>query len=160
MDVIIREATKDDIPTMLGLVRELAAFEKAADAVTVTEEHMADAAFGEDPVWFGWVAERTDTPVVVGIAMCYERYSTWKGRILYLEDIVVSEEVRSIGIGQELFDACIQYCVEKQYPMMTWQVLDWNEGAIRFYERNGASLDPEWLNGKLTLEQMRSKARS
>ncbi len=153
MDVIIRRATSEDVASMLNLVKELATFEKAADQVTVSEDEMRDAGFGNSPVWFGWVAELAGD--VVGLAMCYIRYSTWRGNILYLEDFIVTEEVRGKKIGELLFKQCMDYCVEKNYPMMMWQVLDWNEDAIRFYKRHGAELDPEWLNGKLYLEQMK-----
>ena len=132
---------------MLALVRELAVFEKAPEKVTVTEAEMRDAGFGPNKVWFGWVAELAGE--IVGLAICYVRYSTWRGNILYLEDFIVTDKVRSMGIGQKLFDVCRDYCVDKNYPMMTWQVLDWNEHAIRFYERQGADLDGEWVNGSL-----------
>ena len=151
MDVIIRKAISDDVPKMLGLVKELAVFEKAADQVTVSEKEMRDAAFGNAPVWFGWVAELAGN--VVGLAICYVRYSTWRGRVLYLEDLFVTEELRGKKIGSKLFEQCVKFCVEKNYPLMTWQVLDWNEGAIRFYNREGAALDPEWINGQLTIDQ-------
>ncbi len=177
MNVTIRRAEARDVPQMLELVRELAVFEKEPDAVTVTEDHMRDAGFGPNAVWWGWVAERSDdqTPdtyrgrrsenegsvddegsgSIVGIAMCYERYSTWKGRAGYLEDIVVTEQARSLGIGQRLFKACAAEAVKRDYHHMTWQVLDWNEGAIRFYKRLGAELDGEWVNGRLYKEELR-----
>jgi GNAT superfamily N-acetyltransferase len=158
MKVTIRRAEAGDVPRMLELVRELAEFEKAPDEVTVSEEHMRDAGFGPDPVWVGWVAEAEG--VIQGMAVCYERYSTWKGRRLYLEDIVVTEAVRGRRIGDRLFKQCAAYAVEQNYNGMLWQVLDWNTDAIRFYERFGAAMDPHWFNGSLELEQLKKLASS
>ena len=153
MDVTIRRAEARDVPGMLSLVKELAAFEKEPDAVTVSEQHMLDAGFGPDAVWWGWVAEERSEgggeATMLGIALCYERYSTWRGRVAYLEDIVVTEAARGQGIGDRLFKACAAYALENGFAHMSWQVLDWNEGAIRFYERAGAELSHEWVNGKL-----------
>lgn len=156
MEVVIRRAVVGDVPEMLALVKELAVFEKEPDAVTVTLKEMVDAGFGTDPVWIGWVAELDSR--IVGIAICYERYSTWKGRRLYLEDIVVTNEVRGQRIGDKLFRQCAKYAVEKKYSGMLWQVLDWNVDAIRFYDRYGARLDPEWSNGSLELDQLKTIA--
>ena len=154
MNPTIRPAEPRDVPRMLELVRELALFERAPDEVTVTEEHMRDAGFGKDPVWFGWVAEADG--VIHGMAVCYERYSTWKGRRLYLEDIIVTEAARGQRIGEKLFLQCARHAVEQNYSGMLWQVLDWNTDAIRFYGRFGATLDPQWVNGTLDREQMKA----
>jgi GNAT superfamily N-acetyltransferase len=156
MDVKIRRAEAHDVPRMLELVRELAVFERAPEEVTVTEEQMRDAGFGPDPVWVGWVAEVKQR--IVGIAVCYERYSTWKGRRLYLEDIVVTESARGMRIGEKLFRQCAAYAVEQQYNGMLWQVLDWNVDAHRFYDRFGASYSKEWWNGSLELDQLKALA--
>ncbi|MCB0771042.1 MAG: GNAT family N-acetyltransferase [Flavobacteriales bacterium] len=158
MNVTIRRAEAGDVPRMLELVRELAVFEKAPGEVTVSEEHMRDAGFGPDPVWVGWVAEADGG--IQGMAVCYERYSTWKGRRLYLEDIVVTEQARGQRIGERLFKQCAAYAVERNYNGMLWQVLDWNTDAIRFYERHGAVMDPQWFNGSLELEQLKKLASS
>lgn len=152
MNVVIRRAQAADVPRMLELVRELALFERAPEEVTVTEQHMLDAGFGPDPVWVGWVA--VVDGVIQGMAVCYERYSTWKGRRLYLEDIIVTEHARGHCIGERLFRTCAAYAVEKGYSGMLWQVLDWNVDAIRFYERFGAAMDPQWVNGSLGTEQL------
>ncbi len=137
---------------MLELVRELAAFERAPNEVTVTEQHMRDAGFGTDPVWVGWVAEVDGA--IQGMAVCYERYSTWKGRRLYLEDIIVTEAARGQRIGEKLFIECVKHAVEQHYSGMLWQVLDWNVDAIRFYDRFGTSYSREWVNGSLDTEQL------
>lgn len=153
MEITIRKAEARDVPQMLALVKELALFEKEPEAVTVTEEQMRDAGFGSAPVWWGWVAERSDDRIV-GIAMCYERYSTWRGRVGYLEDIVVTEQARGHGVGERLFKAIAAEAVKRDYHHMTWQVLDWNDGAIRFYKRLGAELDEQWVNGRLDKAQL------
>ncbi len=143
---------------MLALVKELAEFEKEPDAVTVTEEEMRAAGFGPDRTWWGWVAEvDAEAPGdrMVGLAICYERYSTWRGRVTYLEDIVVTDRMRGQGIGERLFTTCAQHALDKGHHHMSWQVLDWNEGAIRFYERLGAELDPQWVNGRMDRVAMR-----
>jgi ribosomal protein S18 acetylase RimI-like enzyme len=171
MNVRIRRAEPADVPRMLELVRELAVFEKEPEAVTVTLEHMQDAGFGPDPVWVGWVAFQSDDQKIrrsendstsgivdegkiLGIAICYERYSTWRGRVGYLEDIVVTENARGLGIGELLFKACAAEAAQREYHHLTWQVLDWNEGAIRFYKRLGADLDGAWVNGRLDKVQL------
>jgi GNAT superfamily N-acetyltransferase len=141
---------------MLELVRELARFERAPNEVTVTEPHMLDAGFGPDPVWVGWVAEVDGA--ILGMAVCYERYSTWKGRRLYLEDIIVTDAARGQRLGEKLFMACVRYAVERDYSGMLWQVLDWNKDAIRFYDRFGTTYSAEWLNGSLEKEQLKNLA--
>jgi ribosomal protein S18 acetylase RimI-like enzyme len=155
MEVRIRKAQAGDVAQMLALVKELAVFEREPDAVTVSEAAMRDAGFGADPVWWGWVAEGPGG-VLVGLAVCYERYSTWRGRVGYLEDIIVTESARGGGIGERLFQACAAEAVERNYHHLTWQVLDWNEGAIRFYTRLGADISREWLNGRLSFEQLKA----
>jgi len=156
MQFAIRKAEPRDVPQMLALVRELALFEKEPEAVTVTEVEMLDAGFGPQPVWFGWVAELDGA--VIGMAVCYTRYSTWRGRTIYLEDIVVTEAARGKKVGERLFMECVKHAAANDYNWMRWQVLDWNTDAIRFYERFGASISPGWLNGELTKEQLHNLA--
>ncbi|MCB0766944.1 MAG: GNAT family N-acetyltransferase [Flavobacteriales bacterium] len=152
MKPIIRRAESRDVTRMLELVKELAVFEKAPEEVTVTLEHMREAGFGPEPVWVGWVAEVNGR--IQGMAICYTRYSTWKGRRLYLEDIIVTETARGQRIGEALFKACAAHAVEKDLDGMTWQVLDWNKDAVRFYERLGANISKAWWNGSLEREQL------
>lgn len=154
MEVNVRRAEARDVPRMLDLVRELAVFERAPNEVTVTEQHMLEAGFGADPVWVGWVAEVDGR--VQGMAVCYERYSTWKGRRLYLEDIIVTEAARGGRIGEKLFMECVKYALDRNHSGMLWQVLDWNTDAIRFYDRFGAVYSKEWLNGSLDLAQLKN----
>jgi GNAT superfamily N-acetyltransferase len=159
MEVRIRKAEARDVPRMLELVKELALFEKEPDAVTVTDAEMRDAGFGPKPVWWGWVAEVGSADGgLVGMAVCYERYSTWKGRRLYLEDIIVTESARGHRLGEKLFKECARYAVEQGYSGMLWQVLDWNKDAIRFYDRFGATYSDEWLNGSLQRDQLKQIA--
>jgi GNAT superfamily N-acetyltransferase len=156
METNIRRANAGDVPRMLELVRELAVFERAPEEVTVTLDHMRDAGFGPDPVWVGWVAEFDG--IILGMAVCYERYSTWKGRRLYLEDIVVTEASRGQRLGERLFRACAAYALSRDHDGMTWQVLDWNKDAVRFYERLGSSFSKEWWNGSVSKEQLKTIA--
>lgn len=131
----------------MELIRELAVYERAPEQVTVTLEHFENSGFGERPVWWAFVAEVEG--VVQGMALYYIRYSTWKGQRMYLEDIVVSEPFRGRGIGAALMDALVGEARERKFCGMLWQVLDWNEPAIRFYKRYNASFDGEWLNVSL-----------
>ena len=148
-DIIIRPATAEDCPAMLELIRELATYERAPDEVTVSMEHFRDSGFGGNPVWWAWVAEADG--VIVGFALYYVRYSTWKGQRMYLEDIIVNEPWRGKGIGKLLMDKLIEVAAEKKFTGMLWQVLDWNEPAINFYKRYNAKFDGEWVNVSLEL---------
>ncbi|MBK7557777.1 MAG: GNAT family N-acetyltransferase [Chitinophagaceae bacterium] len=145
MEIIIRKAIKEDCLRMLELIQELAVYEKEPDAVTVSFDHFVESGFGENPVWFGYVAEYEGK--VEGFALWYIRYSTWKGQRLYLEDLLVTEKMRGKGIGKLLFDKLIEEGKSKKYSGMAWQVLDWNEPAINFYKKyDGVSIDKGWLN--------------
>jgi GNAT superfamily N-acetyltransferase len=147
MSTIIRRAERTDCPRLLELIRELAVYEKAPQEVTVTLPHFEESGFGDQPVWWAFVAEVEG--VVEGFALYYIRYSTWKGQRMYLEDIVVTEKMRGKGLGKLLFDALIVEAKQKQFKGMVWQVLDWNEPAINFYKKYNANFDPEWINCSL-----------
>jgi GNAT superfamily N-acetyltransferase len=147
MEVSIRRAEKKDCARILELIKELAAYENAPDEVIVTLEHFEENGFGEKPVWWAFVAEFDGR--VEGFALYYIRYSTWKGRSLYLEDFLVTEKLRRKGAGKLLFDRLLQEGKEKGFKRLTWQVLEWNEPAINFYKKYNANLDPEWINGAL-----------
>lgn len=151
----IRRAKREDCPKLLELVRELAVYEKAPDEVTVSLAHFEDSGFGEKPVWWAFVAEETpgkdNSKNILGFALYYIRYSTWKGQRMYLEDIVVTEAARGKGIGKILFDALIKEAKEKKFSGIVWQVLNWNEPAINFYKKYNADFDPEWINCSITV---------
>lgn len=144
MDIKIRKGTPEDVPQVFELVQELALFEKAADQVSNTPEQMLEDGFGPNPIYGLLVAEVDGK--IVGISMYYTRYSTWKGKRLYLEDLIVTESMRGSGLGKKLLDATIVEARATQCTGVMWQVLDWNEPAIKFYERYGARLDAEWIN--------------
>jgi GNAT superfamily N-acetyltransferase len=148
----IRVAVKEDCPQLMELVRELALFERAPEEVTVTLEEFEEAGFGSNPVWKAFVVEADDT--IVAFAIYYVRYSTWKGRRLYLEDLIVTEAYRGRGIGKLLFDRLFQETRELGFSGMVWQVLDWNEPAIKFYRKYGAAIEAGWLNASLSKEQV------
>lgn len=146
----IRNAVKEDCEQLLGLIKELAEYERAPEQVTVTLEHFIESGFGSNPVWWAFVAEENHK--IAGFALYYVRYSTWKGQRMYLEDILVTESMRGKGIGKLLFDKLIEEAREKKYIGISWQVLDWNEPAINFYNKyKGVRFEEEWTNCTLEL---------
>lgn len=154
MNIIIRKGEKKDLPQTLDLVKELAAYEKAPHEVTVTLEEMEQCGFGTNPIFGFFVGENENK--IVGIALYYIKYSTWKGKCLFLEDIIVTEQFRKFGIGKKLFDEVVKVAKEMKAPRMEWQVLEWNEPAIKFYEKLNSNFDKEWINCKLTEEQIKN----
>lgn len=152
MSINIRTAKKEDCARLLELVNELAVYERAPQEVTVTLEEFIDAGFGEHKVWDAFIAE--ENGFIAGFAIYYTRYSTWKGRRLYLEDFIVTEAYRGKGIGKLLFEAVIKDAHEKNFNGMTWQVLDWNQPAINFYNKYDAQLEPGWLNVSFSKEKV------
>jgi GNAT superfamily N-acetyltransferase len=147
MAINIRKGEKKDLPGVLKLVKELAEYERAPHEVTNTVERMEREGFGPNPVYGFFVAENESG--IVGLSLYYYRYSTWKGKRLYLEDIIVTEEERGKGIGKLLFDKTLEKTVEENCSGMTWQVLEWNEPAFNFYKKYGAKQDGEWVNCSL-----------
>lgn len=155
MQISIRKAVSADIPAIHGLVRELAIYEKAeSEFVATIAEYERDFAGG---VYDAIVAEAAG--VVVGMALYYMAYSTWKGRMLYLEDFVIFQQYRRFGIGQMLFDAFLEEAKREGCRLVKWQVLDWNEPALKFYEKNQAVIEKEWWNGKIFLQMETSEIR-
>jgi GNAT superfamily N-acetyltransferase len=149
-NIIVRPATLEDIPAVHGLVYELAVYEKAPEAHTATiEDYLEDFKNG---VFESQVAVDTEGGKVIGMILYYMAYSTWKGKMLYLEDFVVTETYRQYGVGQLLFDKYLEVGREKKCRLVKWQVLDWNEPALRFYHKNKAIIEQEWYNGKIFLE--------
>jgi GNAT superfamily N-acetyltransferase len=151
MNISIRPATKNDLPAVLDLIQELADYENATDEVAVTLKQLESDGFGEKPLYWIILAEKESD--VIGMSFYYIRYSTWKGKCLFLEDLVVREAYRKLGVGKMLFDATIEAAKKMDAKIMTWQVLDWNEPAINFYKKYNAELDEEWINGKLTIDE-------
>jgi len=144
----IRKGTIQDLPHILNLIKELAAYEKAPNEVVVTIDQMENWGFGNDKIFDFFVAEKNGS--IIGIALYYFKYSTWKGKCLFLEDIIVTEAERRHGIGKLLFDEVAKVAKADGVKRMEWQVLEWNEPAIQFYRKYGAHLDGEWINCKLT----------
>jgi GNAT superfamily N-acetyltransferase len=150
----IRHGVRQDLPQVLVLVKELAAFEKASDQVSNTVELMEQDGFGENAIYGFFVAEIEGR--IVGLSLYYYRYSTWKGKRLYLEDIIVTEQQRGKGIGKLLFERTMQFALDQNCTGMMWQVLDWNKPAIDFYKKYEAKLDEEWINCHLEARQIES----
>ena len=151
--ITIRNGTKSDLPRVLELIRELALYEKAPHEVTNTVALMEKDGFGPNPIYGLFVGE-TEMGIV-GISIFYWRYSTWKGKRLYLEDIIVTESERGNGYGKLLFDRTMQHALDEDCSGMMWQVLDWNEPAINFYKKYySAKMDGEWINCSLERNQI------
>jgi GNAT superfamily N-acetyltransferase len=147
---MIRAATVQDIPAIFALIQELASYERAPEQVVNTPEQLEIDLF-KDQICSAIVATN-ESDTVIGFALYYISYSTWKGRCLYLEDFYVQEAERKRGYGQALFDDIVRTAKQMGVKRMDWQVLDWNHTALNFYRRNHALLDPEWINGRLFFE--------
>lgn len=154
MEINLRVALEKDCIRLLELINELALYEKAPEQVTVTLAEFIDAGFGEKPVWKAFVAEENE--VIIGFALFYTRYSTWKGCRLYLEDFIVTEAYRGKGVGKILFEKVIEEARDNNYNGMTWQVLDWNEPAINFYNKYNADIESGWLNASFSKAQTKN----
>jgi GNAT superfamily N-acetyltransferase len=153
MNFLIEPALPSDIPQVLSLIKQLALYEKAPDEVTVTHEILLRDGFGEHKIFDCFVARSSENSIL-GMALYYTKYSTWKGRCIYLEDIIVDQQFRGKGIGKELFRAVYHQARTMQAGRLEWQVLEWNEPAIGFYKRFKAQFDSEWINCKYTYEQL------
>lgn len=154
--VQIRYAVKADAEAMMLLIKELALYENALEEVTVPMDHFVESGFGPEPVWWALVAvipaSEHHAEQIIGFALYYIRYSTWKGQRMYLEDIIVTKAWRGKGIGTLLMDTLIGEAKRKGiFSGMMWQVLDWNEPAIKFYEKYNAQFDSSWINVSLTV---------
>ena len=156
-DFVIRKGKEQDVSGLLALIVELAVYEKEPGAVSVTEQQLVQDCFGSDAIADFLVADKEGE--IIGIALYYQKYSTWKGRCLFLEDLVVSEKHRRLGIGKALFDKLVAEARTLGSMRLEWQVLDWNEPAIQFYKKINAQLDGEWINCKLDKDQLEKYQR-
>jgi len=152
MKTTIRKGIKKDLPAVLELIKELANYENAEDQATITLEDLEKDGYGNHP-WF-WFLVAENNQEIVGLSFYWIRYSTWKGKILFLEDFVIKEEYRRQGIGSKLFEETIKICEKLNLNGMIWQVLDWNSPAIDFYKKYDAEISKDWLNGRLTKKQI------
>lgn len=152
MQIHLRVAKKEDCSRLLELVNELAEYERAPLEVTVTLQEFEDAGFGDKPVWKAYVAEVDG--LIAGFGLYYVRYSTWKGCRMYIEDLLVTEAMRGKGIGKIIFDQLVAEAKALGFNGITWQVLDWNEPAINFYNKYNAAIEAGWLNASLSKQQL------
>jgi GNAT superfamily N-acetyltransferase len=152
MKITIREGVKTDLSAVLQLIKELADYENALDQVTITQEDLENDGFSERPWYWFLVAEKNNE--IIGLSFYWIRYSTWKGKFLFLEDFVIKQEYRNKGVGSQLFEETIKICKKLKLNGMIWQVLDWNTPAINFYKKYNADISKNWLNGKLTKKQI------
>ncbi|MBA2745530.1 MAG: GNAT family N-acetyltransferase [Flavisolibacter sp.] len=144
MEISIRKAVKEDCPRILELVKELAKYERSPNEVTVSQDHFEKSGFGSRPLWWAFVAEVDG--VIQGFALFYIRFSTWKGQRMYLEDLIVTEEMRGKGLGKLLFEKLLVEAKKRKLNGIQWQVLDWNKPAINFYTKYETRFDPDWIN--------------
>jgi GNAT superfamily N-acetyltransferase len=153
----VRSIRAEDVPAVVGLVRELAEYERAAHEVRLTEEQLTAALFGDSPALFGHVAEQDGA--VVGMALWFLNFSTWRGSHgIYLEDLYVQPQHRGSGLGKELLRTLAELCVQRGYSRLEWWVLDWNAPSIEFYKAHGAEPMDEWTVFRLTDDALRAFA--
>lgn len=146
---VLRPAIEEDAQQMLELIKELADYENAAYEVTVSIEHFIESGFGKNPVWWAIVIEDIENKRIVGLALYYIRYSTWKGEKMYLEDIIITRAYRNKGFGKILMNELIKIAKEKAFSGISWQVLNWNTDAIQFYKNYPVNFDDSWINVNL-----------
>ena len=142
MNFTIRKAHREDMGQVLHLIKALAIFEKEPDAVEITESYLREKGFGKYPSFQCFVAEKEGS--IEGIALVYTRFSTWKGEVLHLEDLIVNQNMRGQGMGEALLDAVVKYGNQLGVKRICWEVLDWNTPAIDFYEKKGAKVLRDW----------------
>lgn len=154
MSFIIRHGDEKDVPGIMKLVRELALFERAPEEVVNTEKILLQDGFGKHPIYKVIVAEAADDNEIIGMALYYTAYSTWKGKMLFLDDLVVTESHRRFGIGRKLINEFLRDAKEQGVNQIRWQVLEWNTPAIEFYKSLGVEMDAEWITVKMNKEQI------
>ena len=142
MSFTIRLAQKNDMRSVHDLIVELAEFEREPQAVVITIADLERDGFSDHPKFKVFVAE--EDGLIIGMALFYERFSTWKGKVIHLEDLIVTESKRKLGVGKALYIKLMEFAYENNYKRVAWEVLDWNQNAIYFYESTGAQLLKEW----------------
>ena len=150
----IRKGKKRDLPAIFNLIKELALYENSLDKILITVKDLEKDGFGTNPLYWILIAEIKGE--IVGMAFYYIRYSTWTGKILYLEDFIVKGAFRRMGVGSLLFEECIRVSRKIKANGMVWQVLNWNKNAINFYKKYNAEIKNDWSNGKLNRKQINS----
>lgn len=148
--MIVRRATQEDMPAVLQLIKELAAFENEPDAVVVTVEELVADGFSHDPLFYAFVAQEQDA--IIGMALFYYRYSTWKGKTIHLEDLIFTQAMRGTGAGAALYKEVIKFGKNAGVRRIEWAVLNWNTHAIDFYKRSGATVFTDWLTVQMDQE--------
>ncbi|MGB5983473.1 MAG: GNAT family N-acetyltransferase [Nonlabens sp.] len=152
MNYTVRSAQKADMPRVLELIKELAIFENEPDAVLITVEDLINGAFGREKLFKCFVCEKDDH--IQAMAICYPRFSTWKGKTIHLEDLIVTQKYRGQGLGKALYSAVMKYAFELKVGRVEWVVLDWNTSAINFYESTGAVVDRQWNIAQMDQESL------
>ena len=152
MSFTIRFASKKDMVSVHQLITELAVFENEPNAVEISIEDLENDGFSENPKFKIFIAEENE--VTIGMALFYERYSTWKGKAIHLEDLIVTASKRKLGVGKALYTKLMQYAFDHQYKRVAWEVLDWNKNAIDFYESTGAKILEGWQVVHMTEENL------
>ncbi len=152
MDFIIRKGEEKDMQSVLDLITELAVFEKEPDAVDISVADLLSDGFSENPKFKIFVAEQENQ--IIGIALFYERYSTWKGRTIHLEDLIVTKNKQKIGAGKALYTAVLKYAFDHNFDRVAWEVIDWNVNAIDFYKSTGATYLNDWSVVQMNKENL------
>ena len=153
MSFTIRFARKEDMKSIHDLITELAVFEKEPDAINISASDLERDGFSENPMFQVFLAEEEGK--IIGMALFYERYSTWKGKAIHLEDLIVTQSKRGLGVGKALYTKLMEYAKEHNYKRVAWEVLDWNQGAIDFYKHTGAHVFDEWRVVHMTEEGLK-----
>jgi len=152
MSFVIRRGLQEDMQAVHNLILELAIFEKEPDAVDITVDDLINDGFSEKPRFKIFVAEENET--IIGIALFYERYSTWKGKTIHLEDLIVTKSRQKIGAGKALYTAVLNYAYENDFNRVAWEVIDWNTNAIEFYKSTGATYLNDWSVVQMNKENL------
>tara|TARA_R110002050_G_scaffold94880_7_gene197641 strand:+ start:1999 stop:2475 length:477 start_codon:yes stop_codon:yes gene_type:complete len=152
MSFTIRKGVENDMQSVHNLITELAVFEKEPEAVEITVNNLIEDGFSENPKFNIFVAEEENK--VIGIALFYERYSTWKGKTIHLEDLIVTKSRQKIGAGKALYTAVLKYAFDNDFNRVAWEVIDWNKNAIEFYKSTGATYLNDWSVVQINKENL------